>query len=124
MKSSVLSASLHMGRAACQDGLTARVPLSGLCPMCWPLHLGRAMLCCAVLCRWGHDFRPAYLELATLKQDFPNTPIAAMTVGGRAKLQNLKSHLLQPASCTARHLMYCCCAPPLLWAGGTRPSRP
>lgn len=29
---------------------------------------------------WGHDFRPAYLELATLKAEFPNTPIAAMTV--------------------------------------------
>lgn len=29
---------------------------------------------------WGHDFRPAYLELASLKQDFPNIPIGAMTV--------------------------------------------
>jgi superfamily II DNA helicase RecQ len=29
---------------------------------------------------WGHDFRPAYLELATLKRDFPKTPIAALTV--------------------------------------------
>jgi len=29
---------------------------------------------------WGHDFRPAYLELASLRQDFPDTPIAAMTV--------------------------------------------
>ncbi|KAF6265510.1 P-loop containing nucleoside triphosphate hydrolase protein [Scenedesmus sp. NREL 46B-D3] len=28
---------------------------------------------------WGHDFRPAYLELSTLKTDFPKTPIAALT---------------------------------------------
>lgn len=29
---------------------------------------------------WGHDFRPAYLELSSLKVDFPLTPIAALTV--------------------------------------------
>uniref|UniRef100_A0A383W498 DNA 3'-5' helicase n=1 Tax=Tetradesmus obliquus TaxID=3088 RepID=A0A383W498_TETOB len=28
---------------------------------------------------WGHDFQPAYLELSTLKTDFPKTPIAALT---------------------------------------------
>lgn len=30
---------------------------------------------------WGHDFRPAYLQLASLKADFPSVPIAAFTVG-------------------------------------------
>ena len=32
---------------------------------------------------WGHDFRPAYLELSTLKQDFPGVPIAALTVNAK-----------------------------------------
>eukprot|EP00967_Tisochrysis_lutea_P071267 scaffold94519_cov18-Tisochrysis_lutea.AAC.1 len=29
---------------------------------------------------WGHDFRPAYLGLTTLKQDFPGVPVATLTV--------------------------------------------
>lgn len=29
---------------------------------------------------WGHDFRHAYLDLASLKTDFPQVPIAALTV--------------------------------------------
>ncbi len=28
---------------------------------------------------WGHDFRPEYLRLARLKQDFPNVPLIALT---------------------------------------------
>jgi hypothetical protein len=52
---------------------------------------------------WGHDFRPAYLELASLKKDFPNTPITAMTVCAHMAVFNftcpppLHTHPLQLA---------------------------
>lgn len=29
--------------------------------------------------QWGHDFRPSYLKVGRLRQDFPETPIVALT---------------------------------------------
>lgn len=44
---------------------------------------------------WGHDFRPAYLELATLRADFPSTPIAALTASCTAAVQRSVREVLQ-----------------------------
>ncbi len=30
--------------------------------------------------QWGHDFRPDYLDLKVLKQNYPDTPMMALTV--------------------------------------------
>jgi ATP-dependent DNA helicase Q1 len=32
--------------------------------------------CCS---QWGHDFRPDYLKLGVLKQQFPTVPLLAVT---------------------------------------------
>src|SRR5207237_605083 len=29
--------------------------------------------------QWGHDFRPDYLELAALRQEWPDVPLVALT---------------------------------------------
>ncbi|MGI9241765.1 MAG: RecQ family ATP-dependent DNA helicase, partial [Verrucomicrobiales bacterium] len=38
------------------------------------------------LSEWGHDFRPDYLILGTLRDAFPNTPIAAFTATATQKV--------------------------------------
>lgn len=35
--------------------------------------------------QWGHDFRPAYLKISSLKEHFPNTPFLALTATATPK---------------------------------------
>lgn len=37
--------------------------------------------------QWGHDFRPAYLKIFKLKENFPKTPFLALTASATAKVQ-------------------------------------
>lgn len=37
--------------------------------------------------QWGHDFRPAYLKISTLKSLFPETPFLALTASATKRVQ-------------------------------------
>ncbi len=39
------------------------------------------------LSQWGHDFRPDYLRLSLLREEFPNIPIAAFTATATARVE-------------------------------------
>ncbi|MBK0371180.1 RecQ family ATP-dependent DNA helicase [Flavobacterium agrisoli] len=44
--------------------------------------------------QWGHDFRPAYLKISTLKKHFPKTPFIALTATATPAVQHDIQELL------------------------------
>jgi ATP-dependent DNA helicase RecQ len=50
--------------------------------------------------QWGHDFRPAYLKIAKLKEHFPKAPFLALTASATKRVQEdliLQLQLTNPA---------------------------
>lgn len=44
--------------------------------------------------QWGYDFRPAYLEIATIRNYFPSVPVLALTASATPKVQeDIQLHL-------------------------------
>ena len=43
---------------------------------------------------WGHEFRPHYLKLKTLKEQFDNVPIIALTATATSKVEEDLKHIL------------------------------
>ena len=45
--------------------------------------------------QWGYDFRPAYLEIAKVRQHFPDTPVMAVTATATKTVQKDICHRLE-----------------------------
>lgn len=46
------------------------------------------------IAQWGHDFRPAYLKISSIKESFPTTPFLALTATAMPKVQQEIIHSL------------------------------
>lgn len=64
--------------------------------------------------QWGHDFRPSYLEIHTLRSHLPNVPIIALTATANAyvfedikRYLNLNSPVIYRASLERPNLQIC-----------------
>ena len=52
--------------------------------------------CCS---QWGNDFRPDYKKLSVLKQQFPETPIIALTATATQQVQADVTQILKIGGC-------------------------